>query len=347
MPRVHVNIPFIVNSAHSSDEKITIFRGLRQRYDAFLSPVDDFGKIVMKAKSWIQLIVLGMIWGSSFLFQRITVPAVGAGMTAMIRVALAALVLALAIAILRRPLQWRENWRAYITIGSINAGLPFLLFAFAAHYLPAGYLAVLNATVPFFTVLVVWASGPRPSASKLIGVVIGILGIATLARFGTVTLTLPTIAAFAAGLFAAVLYAIGARAVRTRFANVDPLVVACGSMTGTLLPLLPVSAISPPMQFPSASVVWSLLVLGVICTGLAYALFYRLIREAGSERAVTVTFIVPIFAQLWGAIFLGEAITWASAAGCGLVLVALALIFEKAPGVKPRVVPPQLCAARQ
>jgi drug/metabolite transporter (DMT)-like permease len=90
-----------------------------------------------------------------------------------------------------------------------------------------------------------------------------------------------------------------------------------------------------------------LLALGVICTGLAYALFFRLIREAGSERAVTVTFLVPVFAQVWGALFIGEAITWASAIGCALVLFAVALIFERVPGLRPRPVAaplPVFCA---
>lgn len=298
----------------------------------------------MNAKSLIQLLVLGMIWGCSFLFQRITVPVVGAGMTAMVRVALAALVLAIAIAILRRPLLWRANWRAYVLIGSVNAGIPFLLFAFGAHYLPAGYLAVLNATVPLFTVLIGWTNGPRPSNSKLLGVVVGILGVVALARFGVVALSWPTVAAFGAGLLGAILYAFGSRAVRERFATVDPLVVATGSMIGALIPLIPVAALSAPTQLPTLNVSIALLVLGVACTGLAYALFYRLIREIGSERAVTVTFLVPIFAQAWGAFFLGEAITWANVLGCGLVLGALALIFEKVPGIRPRKVAVQLCA---
>jgi drug/metabolite transporter (DMT)-like permease len=303
----------------------------------------------MSRKSLIQLVVLGMIWGCSFLFQRITVPVVGAGVTAMVRVALAALVLAFAIAILRRPLQWRAHWRSYVLIGSVNAGFPFLLFAFGAHYLPAGYLAVLNATVPLFTVLIGWTPTMRPSTSKLIGVFVGILGVVTLARFGTVSLNWLTTAAFAAGLMAAVLYAVGSRAVRARFSQVDPLVVACGSMTGALLPLVVIAAPTLPSQSPPLSVMVSLLVLGVVCTGLAYALFYSLIKEAGSERAVTVTFLVPIFAQAWGAFFLGEPITWASAIGGGLVLAALALIFEKVPGLKPKplVAAPQLCTARQ
>src|SRR5262249_54963341 len=129
-----------------------------------------------------------------------------------------------------------------------------------------------------------------------------------------------------------VLYAFNARMVKERFAGADPLVVATGSMIGATLPLLPWGATSLPAQMPTVGVLFALLGLGVLCTGLAYAIFYRLIQEAGSERAVTVTFLVPIFAQVWGALFIDEPITWASAAGCLLVLLAVALIFERVPG---------------
>jgi drug/metabolite transporter (DMT)-like permease len=302
--------------------------------------------MAMNFRILLQLLVLGMIWGSSFLFQRITVPALGAGTTASVRILLAALVLGVALAAMRRPLHWRARWRDYMGVGLINSGIPFLLFAFAAYSLPAGYIAVLNATVPLFTVLIGWIGGPRPSNSKLTGVFVGILGVATLARFGTVQASWMTASAFAAVLLASILYAIGARAVRVRFADADPLTVACGTMTGALLPLLPIALYTMPAQLPSIGVSSALLALGVVCTGLAYAIFYQLIREAGSERAVTVTFLVPLFALAWGAVFLGEAITWASAAGCALVLFAVALIFERVPGFRSRVViapMPQLC----
>jgi drug/metabolite transporter (DMT)-like permease len=115
-------------------------------------------------------------------------------------------------------------------------------------------------------------------------------------------------------------------------------------MIGASLPLLPWGAYSLPEQMPSIGVLLALLALGVVCTGLAYAIFYRLIQEAGSERAVTVTFLVPIFAQAWGAMFIGEPITWASAAGCLLVLFAVALIFERVPGFARTVAPMPLLA---
>jgi drug/metabolite transporter (DMT)-like permease len=298
----------------------------------------------MNPRTVTYLILLGMIWGSSFLFQRIIVPVVGSGVTAAGRLVLAALVLAAILAVTRRSLDWRRRWRDYFLVGLIGAGLPFVFFAFAAHYLPAGYSAVLNATVPLFTVLIGWASGTRPSASKLAGVFVGVLGVVTLARFGEVQLDWMTVAAFVGTLAASVLYAFNARMVKERFAGADPLVVATGSMIGASLPLLPWGVYSIPAQMPSVGVLLALLALGVVCTGVAYALFYRLIQEAGSERAVTVTFLVPIFAQVWGALFIGEPITWASAAGCLLVLFAVALIFERVPGFARTVTPVPLLA---
>ncbi len=298
----------------------------------------------MNPRTITYLILLGMIWGSSFLFQRIIVPVVGSGVTAAGRLVLAALVLVAILVATRRPLDWRRRWRDYFSVGIVGAGLPFIFFAFAAHYLPAGYSAVLNATVPLFTVLIGWASGTRPSTSKLAGVVVGVLGVVTLARFGDVQLNWLTVAAFAGTLAASVLYAFNARMVKARFAGADPLVVAAGSMIGASLPLLPWGVYSIPAQMPSLGVLLALLALGVVCTGIAYAIFYRLIQEAGSERAVTVTFLVPIFAQLWGALFIGEPITWASAGGCLLVLFAVALIFERVPGFARTVVPMPLLA---
>lgn len=299
----------------------------------------------MNFRTAAYLIVLGMIWGSSFLFQRIIVPVVGSGVTAAGRLVFAALVLVAIVVVRRRSFDWRARWRDYFVVGMIGAGLPFIFFAFAAHSLPAGYSAVLNATVPLFTVLIGWFSGTRPSASKLAGVFVGVLGVVTLARFGDVHADWMTVGAFAGTLAASVLYAFNARMVKARFAGADPLVVAAGSMIGASLPLLPWGVYSLPAQMPSAGIIACLVALGVVCTGLAYALFYRLIQEAGSERAVTVTFLVPIFAEIWGALFIGEPITWASAAGCVLVLFAVALIFERVPGF-PRTPAPVAMLAK-
>jgi drug/metabolite transporter (DMT)-like permease len=294
----------------------------------------------MNLKTIVYLILLGMIWGCSFLFQRITVPVIGAGMTGAGRMVLAALTLLAVLVLLRRGLQWRARWRDYLLVGSVVMGLPLLCFAFAAHSLPAGYLAVLNATVPMFAVLIGWFQGARPSASKLAGVFVGILGVAILVRFGDLALSWQTALAFAATLAATLMYAIGAIMARKRFGTTDPLVMTAGNLIGGSLPLLPLAAMTAPAALPTPGVVGALVALGIVCTGVAYALYFRILRDAGVERATTVTFLVPLFAQLWGALFLHEPVTWASAMGCAVVLFAVALIFERVPGIKPRTAAP-------
>jgi drug/metabolite transporter (DMT)-like permease len=293
----------------------------------------------MNISTLVQLVVLGMIWGASFMFQRITVPAIGAGMTGAGRMIFAALTLLGVLALLRKPLLWRERWRDYLLVGIIVMGLPLTCFAIAARSLPAGYLAVLNATTPLFAVLIGWArSGIRPSASKLAGIVVGVAGVATLAKFSHLEMNLSTALGFAAALFASFLYAVGAIMAKQRFGDADPLPVTSGNLIGGALPLIPVAFATAPAVLPSVGVMAALVSLGILCTGIAYTLYFRILRTAGVERTVTVTFLVPLFALLWAALFLHEPITWAAVAGCALVLFAVALIFEKVPGlVRKRV----------
>ena len=287
-----------------------------------------------------RLLLLAMIWGSSFLFQRVAVPEVGTGVTAGGRIALAAVALWLLLAALRRPLQWRRHWREYVICGALNSALPFVCFAFAAKYLPAGYSAVLNAMVPMFTVLLAWATTQlRPSLSKLAGVVLGLLGVGVLARFGAVAPSAATVAAFAAGLVAALCYALAALRMRAEFRDNDPLAVATGTQIGSTFLLLTWLVATFPTSLPSQAALGALLMLGLVCTALAYALYFWLLRDAGSERAVTVTLLVPVFAQLWGLVFLHEPIGTASLVGLGLVLLAMALVFERLRWPRRRVRP--------
>lgn len=290
----------------------------------------------MTPASLARLILLGMIWGASFLFQRVTVPAVGASFTAAARLALSAALLLVMLRLLRRPLDLRRRWRGYLLLGAFSAGLPFLFFALAARQLPAGYLAVVNATVPLFTVVLLWAVlRQRPSISKLAGVVVGLLGVAVLARYGSVAFGLPSLA-FTLALAASLMYAGSALVIRRHYADTDPLVLAGCSQLGAAVVLAPLGLVHLPAALPTPGVVLSLVALGLVCTGLAYVLYFRLLHDIGTEKAVTNTFLVPIFAQIWGAAFLGEHPTWISLTGSVLVLLAVALVFEKVPWMRRR-----------
>lgn len=286
----------------------------------------------MPLPSLIRLILLGMIWGASFLFQRITVPVVGAPFTAAIRIVLSAIMLVFVLRLLGRSLDLRKQWKAWLWLGTICAALPFLCFAYAARSLPAGYMAVINATVPLLTVVMASIMlRARPSWSKGIGVVVGLVGVGVLARYGSLDMNRQTLIAMGLCFAASSLYAYSSLFIRQRHSSVNPLVLAGASQLGAAIVILPLGLWSLPSQWPDTGVVVCLLVLGLVCTGLAYVLYFRLISDVGSEKAVTNTFLVPVFAQLWGALFLHEHLTLAGAFGFALVLLAIALVLEFHP----------------
>ena len=286
----------------------------------------------MPLPSLIRLLLLGMIWGASFLFQRITVPVVGAPFTAAIRIVLSALMLVFILRLLGRSLDLRRQWRAWLWLGTISAALPFLCFAYAARSLPAGYMAVINATVPLLTVLMAARMlRMRPSWSKRIGVVVGLLGVGVLARYGSLEMNRQTLIAIGLCFMASALYAYSSLFIRRRHAAVNPMVLAGASQLGAAVAILPLGLWNLPATLPPVGVTASLLALGLICTGLAYMLYFRLLSDVGSEKAVTNTFLVPVFAQIWGALFLGEHLTLAGALGFALVLLAIALVLEIHP----------------
>jgi drug/metabolite transporter (DMT)-like permease len=283
----------------------------------------------MNLASYIRLIVLGMIWGASFLFQRIAVPELGPNWVAAGRLMLGALTLVLIMLALRKPFLLRQNAKQYFWIGLINSALPFWLFAYASITLPAGVSAVLNAMVPLFSVLLLWVRGEAPSAGKFLGVFIGIVGVAMIVGFGGLPLNLKTALGFLAGMSAAALYAYSATEIRKRFANVDSLAVATGSLLGATVALLPTLFIGNIPVTTNITPWLMLLPLGVVCSGIAYLLYFRLLQDVGSTRAVTVTLLVPVFALLWGVLFLHEHPTLLSLLGSGLVMFSIMLILEK------------------
>jgi drug/metabolite transporter (DMT)-like permease len=285
----------------------------------------------MNAKSLFNLILLAMIWGASFLFQRIAVPDLGPNIVAFARLLLGAAVLVLFAIAMRKPLLLKKHGWDYLRIGTLNSALPFWCFAFASITLPAGVLAVLNAMVPLFAVLLQWARGSTPSTEKFIGVLFGIVGVAMIVGFGGIPLTWMSIAGFAAGLLAAALYAYASVEIRRVFSDTDPLAVAAGSLLGASLILLPSIFIKAPTTLIHPTAWLMVLPLGAVCTGIAYLLYFRLLRDVGVTYAVMVTLVVPVFALLWGVIFLNEHPSALNLVGTALVLFSIALILEKVP----------------
>jgi drug/metabolite transporter (DMT)-like permease len=295
----------------------------------------------MPVASLIDFLALSAIWGSSFLFMRLAVVEFGPVPTAAVRVAVAALFLVPLMLVRGLGPVFRRHWRAVCAIGLLNSGIPFLLFAFALLSITTGLSAILNATVPLFGALVAWAwLKDRPTGSRVLGLVIGFVGIALLtwdkATFRPGAAGIAPVWAVLACLLATVCYAFAASATKKYLTGLPPLVTATGSQVGASLGLALPAAWLWPAQMPGGRAWLAIVVVGVLCTGVAYVLYFRLIEQAGPARALAVTFLVPVFAILYGVLFLGEQVTpWMLV--CGVVIVcgtALSTGLLKLPALR-------------
>jgi drug/metabolite transporter (DMT)-like permease len=282
-------------------------------------------------RAWaVDFVLLAAIWGASFLFMRLATVEFGPMATAAGRVGIAsAVLLPLALA---KGLggEMRRHWKAIFVVGVLNSGLPFALYAFAVTYITTGLSAILNATVPLFGALIAWAwLGDRPGASRTLGLVVGFAGVALLA--GDKASFRPDASGIAPGwavlacLGATLCYGIAASATKKWLAGLPPLVTATGSQVGATVALLPFALWQAPARLPGPQAWLAVLALGVVCSGIAYILYFRLIEEAGPPRALAVTFLVPVFAVAYGMLFLGEAVTPWMLLCAGVIVLGTAL----------------------
>ncbi len=266
-------------------------------------------------RSWIgRFIALAALWGASFLFMRIGGHEFGALPTAGLRVAVATLFL-LPI-LLWRGLgpQLAQHWRKVLFVGIFNSAIPFVCFTYALLSISTGLSAILNASVPLFGALVAWLwLGDRPQRTRMLGLVIGFVGVSMLAwdkaSFKPDASGLSSGWAVLACLLACVCYAIAASFTKRYLGGLPALVTAAGSQLGAALFLVLPALWFWPQQTPGAGAWMAVLALGVLCTGVAYILFFWLIENIGPARALTVTFVLPVFAVIYGLIFLGETVS--------------------------------------
>jgi drug/metabolite transporter (DMT)-like permease len=273
------------------------------------------------------LLFLGAVWGGAFLFYRIVAPEVGPLWTAEVRVGIAAVAL---LAVVGRPALRAVPGRIgqFAFLGLTFSAIPFVLIGFATLTLPTGLAALLNATTPLFTALVgaIWL-GTRISPRVVAGIGVGLASVLVLVGWSPLDPGPATFVAAAASLGSAFSYAIAGTFVRRHMADVRPIELAAGQMTASALILLPVALVSGPLPVPSPGAAVSLLTLGLASTAVAWPLFFRVLGRTTPTTASTVTFIVPGFGILWGALFLGEAIGPGTATGFALVLVSLVLVL--------------------
>ncbi len=306
--------------------------------------------LTMNPVNVFQLLVLAALWGASFLFIRVGVSDFGVAPLMALRVGIGALFLVMVL-VARRPLResaatLRTRALPLLIVGILNSAAPFCLFAYAEITLSAGVTSVINATTPLWGGLVayLWLKD-KLSTLRSIGLVIGFAGVLMLvwdqiaAPSGTNISPATTALAAVAALGATLLYGIAASYTKKHLMGVDALTVATGTMIGATIVLLPLAIASWPAVAPSIKAWGAVIALGIACTGVAYMLFFHLIAVAGPARAITVTFVIPIFGILWGALFLGERVSMGMIEGCAVILVGTALatgVIKRIPGVGGR-----------
>ena len=278
-----------------------------------------------------EFLLLAALWGASFLFMHMGAAEFGALPTAGLRVGLAALFLMPVFLVRGVWSDFKRRYRQILLVGVLNSALPFALFSFAVMHIATGLTAILNATVPLSGALVAWLwLKDKPNGSRALGLLIGFAGVSLLvlgkSGFSTeVPGATPsggiTLLAMGACLLATLCYGLAASYTKRYLSGAHPLATAAGSQIGASLLLLIPTIWMWPQHAVSQSAWLGVAAVALLCTAIAYILFFHIIEKAGPAKALTVTFLVPVFALLYGVLFLQEAITpWTLLCGCVILL---------------------------
>lgn len=285
----------------------------------------------MRRSDWVRLLVLGALWGGSFIFLRVIAPVLGAVTTAGLRVGIGGLAFLPYFAVIRFHPRWRAHWVHYLVGGLVNIAAPMLLFSYAAVHIPASYSVIINSSTPLFgTVLSAVFLSDRLTVRSVAGLVLGMCGVALVASDGTGREASTQFwAGIAACLLAAVCYALSGVYTKRFAPDVPPLGMAGCSLLLAGLVILPFWVVDRPQVEVTVPLALNVLALAIPCTTVGFLLYFRLISDVGPARAMTVALLTPVFGVVWGVLFLDEVVTWPIVGGCLLVIGSTALVLLK------------------
>ena len=276
----------------------------------------------------VLLLVLSGIWGSSFIFIRYLAPIIGPVATADARMLLAGVALVLFFLATRFKPEWRKNAKHFLVIGLLNSAIPFILYSVAALVLPAAMEAIFNSLSPMFGAVfaALWMD-EKLTARKIVGLMLGVGGVVTMSSLGGLRFDVQTTLAVAACVLAPMCYGLAGVYIRTRAAAARPMAIAGGSQLFGGIALLPFVAVFPPaVSSIDLRIALIVLAFALACSGVAYLIYYKLIADIGPTKALTVTFLIPVFAMTWGLVLLHEAVTWSMIVGAAVILLGTYLV---------------------
>lgn len=279
-----------------------------------------------------RFISLGALFGGSFLFMRLAAPHFGALVTAELRVLIAGTVLAAFALLTGRPLLARQHWRGFLVVGAFNTGIPFALFAYAAIHIPTGYSAILNSLMPIWAAFfAAWMLGERLTWRVFAGVAAGIAGVSLLVRLGPVAITQELVLAALACIAATACYGFASSYTKKHLAGLPAHGAAASTMLFAAVVLAPAAVFAVPAVAPPPIAWFAVTGLALLCSALAFFIYYQLIARIGATQISAVTFLLPAFGIFWGWLFLGEPVTPAMLGGFALVGLAAGLVLGIGP----------------
>jgi drug/metabolite transporter (DMT)-like permease len=280
----------------------------------------------LKSRQFAQIVGLSALWGASFLFIRLASPAMGPWVLAGCRAALASITLVVIMRALRERWPW-QHWRELLLLGALTVAAPFLLFSWAGLHLPSGYSALLNTTAVLFgTLSSAWMKEDTLTRRKLLGCVCGLVGVGLIVRLGPVRPDATTLMAALACVLGAACFGFATPLMKRATTRMQPLAIAAGIHLVAVLLLLPSSLWGLPQANFTPAAVGSVLVMGVVTSGLAYWMHLRIVRHVTPVASMSPIFLIPVFGVTWGHLFLGEALSPGIFVGGTLVLLATALV---------------------
>lgn len=281
----------------------------------------------MNPKELCALLLLGALWGASFLFIRIAAPVLGPIWLIDLRVLIAGIVLLIYALIVRKMPDFRSRWKSYLMLGLLNAVIPFTLIAYSAIHLNASLTSILNATTPLFTAIVArfWLNESL-SIRKVIGILVGLAGVCILMGWSSVPFTVEVWLSIGASLMASLFYGIGGVYTKRIFTGTPPLSLSIGQQLSAGIILIPLSIVTVPTAPISLTVILAVLGLAVLSTSIGYLLYFYLVEHVGPTKTVSVTFLVPLFGILWGVLLLHEQITIGTIVGLLVILAGVILM---------------------
>lgn len=292
----------------------------------------------MRTGDVLRLLALAAIWGSSFIFLRLLSPVLGPAITASARLIIAGGLLVFYLMFFKKlHFSWKAHWRHYLLIGIINSAIPFFLFSYAAINLPASFSVILNSTSPLFGAIfsALWLADAL-TPQKIFGLTLGFFGVALIGTKGQSMAVGGQWLSILACLVGSSCYGMTGVYIKKFAKKLKPMPIAASSQLFAGLALAPMIYASPLRQTPTPEVISYLLILALMCTAIAYILYFRLINDVGPTKALTVTFLMPVFGILWSVIFLNEKVNASMFIGGVLIILGTATVLIQKPALNIR-----------